>query len=134
MESKMKQREQYKKPEPPKDINIDEVKRLMEHHQVFFNLNMTNYEEYENYMYHALLWGTYKPQCIHAITQRHVANNPITLTMVYFDPTSAKSVEGFFRSRIKDRPSSETVYNFEWHNGFDYICLLYTSPSPRDQA
>lgn len=34
-----------------------------------------------------LLWGTYKPQLIHSITQRNTDTyNPITVSLMYFNP------------------------------------------------
>ncbi|CAD8112954.1 unnamed protein product [Paramecium sonneborni] len=66
-------------------------------------------------------WGTYKPQLIHAITERNMQTfNPLTITFYYFMNNNIrweKSIKYKINERGNDEP---TYYQYLYHDGERY--------------
>eukprot|EP01016_Furgasonia_blochmanni_P038008 TRINITY_DN4545_c0_g1_i1.p1 TRINITY_DN4545_c0_g1~~TRINITY_DN4545_c0_g1_i1.p1 ORF type:complete len:689 (-),score=121.57 TRINITY_DN4545_c0_g1_i1:111-2177(-) len=75
------------------------------------------------------LWGTYKPQLIHAVSQRDVAQNqPITVGMMYHDARYLYSVDDI-RYKVKERLNDNVRYDYTYHNADDFVINRVLDPN-----
>ena len=76
----------------------------------------------ESDLYLRFVIGEMDPEQLHTSPERHIVCNPILAQFI--DDDRFKQ-----RSELSDIPDGFAVADLD----ADYVCLLYTSPSPRDQ-
>ena len=65
----------------------------------------------------ALLWGTYKPHLISAVTQK--SKHPITVGFAFSDYLAQVGSEEEFKNSLRFRMKRDTKAQYSHHNGFD---------------
>ena len=73
-----------------------------------------------------LLWGTYKPYLLSAITQKSI--NPITVGFAYSEYLPLKDSEEVFKQKLRHRMRRNSTAKYSHHNGFDFSVQQIEDP------
>lgn len=71
------------------------------------------------------IWGTYKPQLIHAVSNQSAV--PLTFSTMYYNPDKLNKLKDL-RYKVAERPSDSIVFNYDYHNGIDFAVQSIRDP------